>query len=166
MSIEARHIDPRQRAAVLDLMSSKGHKYKRAIYFPNAVWPIVEKWCKRHPTGPVFRNDDGNRWTNSALSCRLIRLKKHTGFKLMPYALRHIFATDCLVNGVDAVTVAELMGHRDLTMVANVYGHLAKKHEYLRDQLQRGIGQQINFAPPAVDNPAEPLASEGSPEIG
>jgi integrase/recombinase XerC len=120
--IETRHIDARQRAAILDRVSSKGQKYKRVLYFTDAAWAIVLKWCQKHPTGPILRNEDGRPWTNSSLNCRLVRLKKHIGFKLMPYALRHTFATECLVNGVDAVTVAELMGHRDLTMVAKVYG--------------------------------------------
>jgi integrase len=140
--IEARHIDPRQRTAVLDRECSKGRKYKRVIYFTDTAWAIIAKWCQKHPTGPILRNEAGRPWTNSALNCRLIRLRKHTGFKLMPYALRHTFATECLVNGVDAVTVAELMGHRDLTMVANVYGHLAKQHRYLREQLHRGVGRK------------------------
>jgi site-specific recombinase XerD len=162
--LEARHIDPRQRVAVLDRVSSKGKKYKRAIYFTDTAWPIVLKWCEKHPTGPILRNDDGRPWTMSAVNCRLVRMKKHMGFKLMPYALRHTFATECLVNGVDAVTVAELMGHRDLTMVAKVYGHLAKQHTYLREQLNRGVGRKLT----EVEEDAsadEPMASDQRPEL-
>jgi site-specific recombinase XerD len=164
MALEARNIDPRQQAAILDRVSSKGKKCKRVIYFTDTAWPIVLKWCEKHPTGAILRNEAGKRWTNSAVNCRLLRMKKHIGFKLMPYALRHTFATECLVNGVDAVTVAELMGHRDLTMVAKVFGHLARQHRYLREQLNRGVGR--NLTEGGEDGPAdEPMASDQRPEL-
>ncbi len=60
----------------------------------------------------------------------------------MPYALRHTFFTEGLANGVDAVVLAELGGHRDLTMVARTYGHLAKKHEFLRASLDKALGRK------------------------
>jgi site-specific recombinase XerD len=98
---------------------------------------IAEKLTLKVPEGPLFRNEEGNPWTKNAINCRLQRMKKRCGFKLMPYALRHTFATEALKNGVDAVTVAQLMGHRDLTMVARVYGHLAGADDYLQESLQK-----------------------------
>jgi site-specific recombinase XerD len=36
------------------------------------------------------------------------------GFNICPYAIRHTFATDVIVRGVDLQTIATLMGHVDL----------------------------------------------------
>jgi integrase len=41
------------------------------------------------------------------------------------YALRHSWATNALQNGVDALTVAILMGHEDPSTLAKVYQHLS-----------------------------------------
>ena len=65
------------------------------------------------------------------------------------YALRHTFFTEGLANGVDAVVLAELGGHRDLTMVARTYGHLAKKHEFLRANLDNAL---TNYKRPPRNN--------------
>ena len=40
------------------------------------------------------------------------------------YALRHSWATQALQNGVDALTVAILMGHKDPSTLARTYQHL------------------------------------------
>jgi integrase len=83
---------------------------------------------------------------------------KHIGFRLMSYALRHTFFTEGLANGVNAVVLAELGGHRDLTMVARTYGHLAKKHDFLRGSLKKALGTRkrigkINLVLPDDDSP-------------
>lgn len=53
------------------------------------------------------------------------------------YALRHSWATRALQSGVDALTVAILMGHSDPSTLARVYQHLAHNPEHMRSQLQR-----------------------------
>ena len=42
-----------------------------------------------------------------------------------------------LLTGMDSMTVAELMGHEDLTMLKKVYGHLEKGAGFLLDQLRK-----------------------------
>ena len=55
-------------------------------------------------------------------------------------AFRHSFADRLLKAGVDPITVANLMGHRNLAMLANVYSHLNQDEEYLRDALGKATG--------------------------
>jgi integrase len=44
--------------------------------------------------------------------------------------LRHFFASYCVMSGVDFMTVASWMGHKDRgLLVAGVYGHLADTHK-------------------------------------
>ena len=42
--------------------------------------------------------------------------------------LRHTFASNLVMNGVDIVTVAELMGHKDLSMTKR-YSHPTPEHK-------------------------------------
>jgi site-specific recombinase XerD len=53
------------------------------------------------------------------------------------YALRHSWATNALKNGVDALTVAILMGHRDPSTLARTYQHLSHNPEHLLAQAVR-----------------------------
>ena len=64
--------------------------------------------------------------------------------KLVPnyslYALRHAWATHALQRGVDPLTVAILMGHRDPSMLARVYQHLALNPNHLLQQARKAVG--------------------------
>lgn len=56
------------------------------------------------------------------------------------YTLRHSWATNALRKGVDPLTVAILMGHKDPSMLARVYQHLAHSPEHMLGQAKRAIG--------------------------
>ena len=56
------------------------------------------------------------------------------------YVLRHSWATHALERGVDALTVAVLMGHRDPSTLAKVYQHLGQNPEYLLQQARKAAG--------------------------
>jgi integrase len=53
------------------------------------------------------------------------------------YALRHSWATNALKNGVDSLTVAILMGHRDPSTLARTYQHLSHNPEHLLAEARR-----------------------------
>lgn len=57
------------------------------------------------------------------------------------YALRHSWATNALqTEGLDALTVAVLMGHRDPSTLAKTYQHLSHSPEHLLKQARRAAG--------------------------
>lgn len=56
-------------------------------------------------------------------------------------AFRHSFGDRMLKAGVDPISVANLLGHRNLAMLANTYSHLNQDPAYLRDALTRGKGE-------------------------
>ena len=60
---------------------------------------------------------------------KLIRIAKKNGIKDLTklHTLRHTFASQLVMNGVDLPTVKKLMGHAniDTTMI---YSHLADEH--------------------------------------
>ncbi len=55
------------------------------------------------------------------------------------YTLRHSWATNALRSGMDALTVAVLMGHSDPSTLSRVYQHLAHSPEHMLEQAKRAI---------------------------
>ena len=62
------------------------------------------------------------------------RLAQESAPKYSLYALRHSWATNALQRGVDALTVAILMGHKDPSQLAKVYQHLSHNPKHLLEQ--------------------------------
>lgn len=146
--LAAKHFDGEK--FTLDRKDSKGKKHVRVIYLNDRLQKLVEQLCKLNPEGPIFLNRDGKPWTTNAVRCRFLRRMKKKGKKyhaglavkmklpgLCAYTMRHSFCTNALIRGLDVLTVAKLMGHKDATMVMRVYQHLAQNHSYLLEAAQK-----------------------------
>ena len=121
---------------VFPIEESKGKKKRRVVYLPEAAIEVTDRLLIDRPEGRLLLNTDGAPWTGNALRCRFTRLaKKLQTPGLCAYAVRHTWATNRLLAGVDPVTVSVLMGHRDTTMVARVYQHLDAVPEHLHAAL-------------------------------
>ena len=55
-------------------------------------------------------------------------------------AMRKGFATEALKAGLDTITVAHLLGHRDGTMVSKHYGHVQQDPEHMARAARRARG--------------------------
>lgn len=106
----------------------------RTVYLSDRARTITRELIERHPSGHVFLNVRGRPWTRNAIALRMGRLGKRLGFggEAVAYSLRHDFATTALERGVAPATVAELLGHRSLTMVMRIYNRLSSRTEHLR----------------------------------
>ncbi len=132
--IEAKHIHGKM--VMFKTHEAKGER-ARVVYLTDATKEIVDRLSKEYPTGPLFRNRRGNKWTKDAVKCRLTRISKKVGFRVIAYGARHSFATEGLINGVDSTVLGMLMGHADASMVQRTYQHLAKNPQFLADQAKR-----------------------------
>ena len=65
------------------------------------------------------------------------QLAQESAPKYSLYALRHSWATNALQRGVDALTVAILMGHKDPSQLAKVYQHLSHNPKHLLEQAKK-----------------------------
>lgn len=133
--LEARHVQGN--CWVLPRGLSKGKKYCRVVRLNPTAKGIIDRLAEQHPIGPIFRNVGGNPWDRNAIVHRFQRLRKRLdGLDgVTAYAIRHTFATEALTRGVDAASVAVLMGHRDATMVLRVYQHVDQQPEHIRAAL-------------------------------
>src|SRR5262249_13618282 len=68
------------------------------------------------------------------------RLARKHAPKHCLYHLRHSWLDRALRSGVDALTCAILMGHRDASTVTRVYQHLSQSPDYLRNAAQKAVG--------------------------
>lgn len=69
-----------------------------------------------------------------------VKLAAEHASKLCLYLFRHAFATRLLQAGVDALTVAILLGHSNPAMLSTTYQHLSHNPQHLADQLRRAAG--------------------------
>lgn len=107
-------------------------------------------------SGHVFLNTEGEPWTVGAVQQQIVRLRKKLGLAgdLCAYLARHGFGTRAIMNGINPVVVAELMGHASLDMISKVYVHLADEHAHLKDAMEKINPQRPAPAPaPSASGP-------------
>lgn len=139
-TMEARHIHGD--LVIFSADESKGETDPRVIYLAPLAKQIIEQQVKQNPTGPLFRNSQGKPWKKNAIKCRLRRISEKCGFRVIAYGARHSFATNALIEGgVDPVSLAHLMVHKDVAMISRVYSHVAKNPDFLRKQAAKAVGK-------------------------
>lgn len=119
---------------------SKGRSY--TLILTDRLRAILGPLAERYPTGPLFRTARGERWTRNSIRLRMARLREKAGVSadVVAYTLRHTFATDALARGESPAVVAEIMGHRDMSMLSRHYAHLARRRGALREAAGRAAG--------------------------
>lgn len=135
-TVEAGFVDRKARRWVFPLHSSKGGKKHRVVYLNDAAWQVTERLCDLHPSGPIFRDRAGNPLDRNTISRRFGRKKKSLGKRYNCYSFRHSFAQRKILEGIDPITVGTLMGHSNLSMLANQYSHLAQASDHLARAVQ------------------------------
>jgi integrase len=133
--VKVRHVDLQNARWVFPPAESKGKRRHRIIYLNADALRITREALTTVKKGPLFRNRAGRPWHPWAISCQFTRLKERINRRLCLYVFRHSFATRMLTAGVDAMTVATLLGHADASMLGRVYQHLAQCPQHLLDKL-------------------------------
>jgi integrase len=140
VAVEKKHLDLKNSRWVFPRGEAKGKRRIRIIYLTEKALEISKRLAEKHPTGKLFRNADSEPWNRFSINCRFCRLKKKLGVKYALGAFRHSFATRMLQAGVDALVVAQLLGHADLSMLGRVYAHLSQDPKHLLDQMKKAAG--------------------------
>lgn len=101
-----------------------------------AMLPRISK--TRTEKGKLVQKTERERLTEARRKLRY-RKAAQLGPRYSLYALRHSWATNALERGVDALTVAVLMGHSDPSTLARVYQHLSHNPQHLLEQAKKAI---------------------------
>ncbi|MBN1667290.1 MAG: tyrosine-type recombinase/integrase [Anaerolineales bacterium] len=78
----------------------------------------------RKRTAPLFTTDAGNPLDRHSLRLMIYRIGNRSGVKAHPHKFRHTFAINYLLNGGDAYTLQQILGHSSMDMVKR-YLHIA-----------------------------------------
>jgi integrase len=121
--------------------TAKKTQRPRVVYLPPELVELCRQLMALRPSGPLFTNSRGKAWNKNSIRCRFRRLRKKLNLdaRVTAYAYRHSFATSGLEAGVAPATVAELLGHADVTMLSH-YAHLDQKAAHLREAACRAAG--------------------------
>lgn len=121
-----------------------GRKTKRArvVYLTPSMVDLSRRLIGTRKTGHLFLNHRKQPWTKNALCLRFQRLRERYGLPAgaVAHALRHTFTTLARERGLDAATVAELLGHADSRMTERIYSHMDQRPEWLKEQARKAAG--------------------------
>lgn len=99
----------------------KGDK-RRIVYFSVKAKVLLERYIETRPKGcdSLFTTSFNNNPTplsHAALQAviKVINKRANLGINVHAHLLRHTFATNAISKGVDVVTLAQLLGHADLS---------------------------------------------------
>jgi integrase len=148
--VEARHYLPHLKLWDVEAMYKSRKslvKYVKRIWLPPQAVELVERLCKQHPEGPLFRHSKDGPWSSATLGVYMYQMQhkfKPTKNLDWPeqgvclYGLRHTFATNFIKEFPDRLEyLRELLGHKDLKMIRKHYGHLFDEHSAIHAVLSR-----------------------------
>lgn len=113
----------------------KGDKI-RVVFVSDTAQTTIKNYLEKRPDTEeqlfVSLNKNGKvigKITPRAVQRLVDRYARQAGItkRLTPHSLRHLFATDLLMNGADLRSVQELLGHASIS-TTQVYTHITNKH--------------------------------------
>jgi integrase len=111
---------------IISLLDTKNHE-RRDLPMNETIKATLSELEKEKKGPSVFCKEDGETFANVRRSFETA-LKKSGIKDFRFHDLRHTFASNLVMEGVDIMTVKELMGHKDLSMTLR-YSHLAPNHK-------------------------------------
>lgn len=119
---------------------------------------IVNRQMANHASPFVFLTEHGTPYTTDMFRRKLERWCARAGIAIRtPYALRHTFASVEAESGVDALTLAQLMGHTDISTTARYVSTTQEHHRLLSQRAAAHIGRLLEA--PDHDNPGTPTGT-------
>jgi integrase len=116
-----------------DAASKSGHH--RTVNFTRELESLIKEMIASHPPDSSFLFPSPQRGPKDISahslreSFRMVRSKARlpwVGF----HDLRHFFASQCVMQGIDYMTIAHWLGHSDGgILVGKTYGHLSDEHK-------------------------------------
>ncbi len=118
------------------VIEKTAHKIDKVQHFPisRPLLDILKKWHSQNGSpanGLVFPSPiTGKRLDVSALQTPWKNIRSLAGLpdEMHLYTLRHNFASHLVMQGCNLLSVAKLLGHSDVEMIVEHYGHLQPSH--------------------------------------
>lgn len=113
---------------LIRIEQAKGKKDRYTLLSPIALQMLRQYWKRYRPAKWLFEGmDRSNHWSIRSLQQVFKRSAQKAGIRksVSSHSLRHSFATHLLEQGVDTLTIKELLGHSQLQTTAR-YLHVQK----------------------------------------
>ena len=124
-------LNDRFASSIHKVIEKTAHKKPQPQNFPipRPLVEVLKDWNEQEgcsQTGYVFHSGGGERLGKKSILKHWMKVKEFGELpkELNLYTLRHNFASWLVMNGNDLLTVAKLMGHSDIQMIIDHYGHL------------------------------------------
>jgi len=144
LSLKWRDLDFSQK--IIYLLDTKNGE-KREIYMNDIIYPVLFG-VKKHPdSGYVFCNREGKPYGNVRRSfATALRKAEIKDFHF--HDLRHTYASQLAMAGIDLKTIQEELGHKDFKMTQR-YAHLSPgykrvKIDYFCNQFRESVEKKIS----------------------
>jgi site-specific recombinase XerD len=125
--IKIRSSDIDAERMMLRVRQGKGHKDRYTIISPICLQVLRRYWKEYRPKGGwLFEGEKtGQSYSASSLQQLFRKARQKAGIRkhVSPHSFRHSFATHLLEEGVDTLTIKELLGHKQLQTTA-IYLHV------------------------------------------
>ncbi|RAH36733.1 site-specific integrase [Halomonas sp. SL1] len=139
-----------QNKSIRKIIEKTSHHNQAPMTFPvsDKALKVLKIWNNQHGApskGYVFPSTvTGKRMDSTSMQKPWKTVKKLSGLPddLPMYALRHNFASQLVMSGVDLLTVSKLMAHADIQTTIAHYAHLSPDHT--RDAVE-GFSNLINI---------------------
>ncbi|MDQ7734678.1 site-specific integrase [Halomonas sp. SpR1] len=135
--------------SIRKIIEKTAHQSPEPQTFPlsDQAFQVLETWWLQRgkpSSGFVFPSPEtGKRLGKDAMRRPWQRIRKLAGLYegMVLYTLRHNFASQLVMVGVDLLTVSKLMAHTDIQTTIKYYAHLQPDHKRNAVQLFAQIGQ-------------------------
>lgn len=109
-------------------LKARDEGHKRTVPLPEHVRQALAAHLAKYPAaedGSIFTSVRGKPYSNVRVSHLFADAVEKAGLpgNTTSHDLRHTYASDLLDLGFSTVAVAELLGHKDASLVERVYGH-------------------------------------------
>ena len=141
--------------------------YQDFLHYHEIQMSIREQYPTYNPEGYVFCQENGNPYEGRTYQDLFQRCVRQAGIAhANNHSLRHTFATRCMEEGMDVVTLSRLLGHASPSITLDKYGHALSDHQRASVEKLDGLYQPGPFSAPRVQPEQEQTPESPKMQLG
>ena len=140
--------------------------YQDFLRYHDIQMSIWEQYPMYNPEGYVFCQENGQPYEGRTYQDLFWRCVRRAGIAHANlHSLRHTFATRCMEEGMDIVTLSRLLGHATPSITLDKYGHALSDHQKKSVEKLNVIYKDLPFQPQTEEDQPQAEIEEDSPVI-